>query len=134
MFPDAQSIRPYLEHPHQGPTSLFCSGLALSLRCYVTAGYPERLSSDEVEGQVEDPINPAASLENASAAIEKVGANSAVLYGPDGKWVGGYRKTNLFRTDLTWATPGMLYTIYSFAKTKWFLQALDSQHSTYQHL
>lgn len=37
-----------------------------------------------------------------------VGANSATLYGPDGEWVGGYRKTNLFSTDKTWAKPGML--------------------------
>lgn len=39
---------------------------------------------------------------------EEVGANSAVLYGPDGAFVGNYRKTNPFETDKTWAKPGTL--------------------------
>ena len=43
--------------------------------------------------------------------VERIGANSAVLYGPDGQWVGGYRKTNLFKTDLTWAKAGEMLTI-----------------------
>jgi protein N-terminal amidase len=67
----------------------------------VTAGFPERLSLDEIgvkdmEGEV--------GIRNE---VDMVGANSAVLYGPDGCWVGGYRKTNLFKTDLTWAKAGM---------------------------
>lgn len=88
MFSDAQSISQYLEEPKEGPTSQLCSELALRLECFVTAGYPERLSSEEAEGH-------------------KIGANSAVLYGPKGEWIGGFRKTNLFRTDLTWAKAGM---------------------------
>jgi protein N-terminal amidase len=112
MFPNAHSIHPYLEDPHKGPTSRFCSDLALSLQCYVTAGYPERLSPDEVG--IEDATRtPSAERDNgvdAELEIRKdtvmVGANSAVLYGPDGCWVGGYRKTNLFKTDLTWAKAG----------------------------
>jgi protein N-terminal amidase len=35
-------------------------------------------------------------------------ANSAVVYGPSGEWVAGYRKTNLFTTDKSWAIPGAL--------------------------
>ena len=38
--------------------------------------------------------------------IEQVGANAAVLYGPDGEFVGDYRKTNLYTTDMTWARAG----------------------------
>jgi len=38
--------------------------------------------------------------------IMRVGANSAILFGPDGECVGRYRKTNLFETDTTWAKPG----------------------------
>jgi protein N-terminal amidase len=110
MFPTAHSIKPYLEHPRHGPTALFCSDLALSLRCYVTAGYPERLSADEVELGIDNaPDTATASLENdaqVEEGKEMAGANSAVLYGPDGCWVGGYRKTNLFKTDLTWAKAG----------------------------
>jgi protein N-terminal amidase len=109
MFPDAHSIRPYLEHPRHGPTALFCSDLASSLQCYVTAGYPEQLSPDEV--RVQDTSRPTAASPDRGTEVEKeqVGANSAVLYGPDGCWVGGYRKTNLFRTDLTWAKAGKSY-------------------------
>jgi hypothetical protein len=107
MFPNAHSIRPYLEDPLYGPTSIFCSDLALSLRCYVTAGYPERLSPEEVGVRVSDAINSTAE-NDAEVDNEIIGANSAILYGPDGKWVGSYRKTNLFKTDLTWAKAGML--------------------------
>ncbi|KAF7985942.1 hypothetical protein HWV62_43878 [Athelia sp. TMB] len=94
MFPDSQSISRYLEEPKAGPTSLLCSELASRLQCYVTAGYPERLSTEEAEGS-------------------KIGANSAVLYGPKGEWIGGFRKTNLFRTDLTWAKAGTGFTTFT---------------------
>jgi len=42
-----------------------------------------------------------------------VGANSAMMYGPLGEWIGGYRKTNLFRTDKTWATAGSGFTTFN---------------------
>jgi predicted amidohydrolase len=35
-----------------------------------------------------------------------VGANSAALCGPDGAWVGGYRKSHLFDMDIPWAKAG----------------------------
>ncbi|KAI0064083.1 carbon-nitrogen hydrolase [Artomyces pyxidatus] len=94
-FPDSDSITPFLEHPRTGPTARFCAEWARRLQCHVVAGFPERLEADEVEPGVDHEGN----------AIERVGANSAVLCGPDG-WVGGYRKTNLFRVDTTWAKPG----------------------------
>lgn len=97
VFPDANSIAPYLEHPRTGPTSQFCKELAQRLRCYVTAGYPELLEPHEVE--IGKDID--------GKEVEKIGANSAVLYGPGGEWVGGYRKTHLYHTDMTWAKAGM---------------------------
>lgn len=47
-------------------------------------------------------------LRKASESGEQlaVGANSSVLYDPRGEWVGGYRKTNLYTTDKTWAKAG----------------------------
>lgn len=39
--------------------------------------------------------------------VQQVGANSAVVYDPNGVRIGDYRKTNLFETDMTWAKPGM---------------------------
>ncbi|KAJ7845376.1 carbon-nitrogen hydrolase [Mycena olivaceomarginata] len=82
VFDSAAAISPYLEHPRTGPTSMFCAELAQRLKCYVVAGYPEHTGA------------------------RVVGANSAALYGPGGEWVGGYRKTNLYSTDQTWAKPG----------------------------
>ncbi|KAG6840882.1 hypothetical protein C0991_003475 [Blastosporella zonata] len=46
-----------------------------------------------------------------------VGANSAIIYGPTGEWVGGYRKTNLFETDTTWAKPGTGFVSFSLPLT-----------------
>jgi len=91
VFENATAITPHLEHPRTGITSQFCSELAKKLQCYVVAGFPEKLSLEEETSRDE----------------KQVGANSAVFYGPDGEWVGGYRKTHLYETDLTWAKPGM---------------------------
>lgn len=96
MFPDAPSISPYLELPGAGPTSQFCAEVSKRLQCYVVAGYPEALGKDESRGTI--------IMENYEH--EEVGANSAVLYGPDGTLLGNYRKTNPFETDMTWAKPG----------------------------
>ena len=95
------------------------------------AGYPERLSSSEEAGPI---LAASASLavpidagddgstgeKNDSDGDEsgvqvqlQVGANSAVLYGPGGEYVGNYRKTNLYDTDMTWAKPGK--SSFSFA-------------------
>ncbi|KAJ3771291.1 carbon-nitrogen hydrolase [Lentinula raphanica] len=95
-FENAQAISPHLEHPKTGPTSRFCAELASQLKCYVFAGYPEKLSDDEAKS-TEGPHADSQTI---------VGANSAVLYGPEGEWVGHYRKTNLFVTDKSWAKPG----------------------------
>ena len=95
VFENATAITPHLEHPRTGATSQFCSDLAKKLQCYVVAGFPEKLSLTE------DRKN------------DQVGANSAAFYGPDGEWVGGYRKTHLYETDLTWAKPGMGGALFS---------------------
>lgn len=89
VFENAAAITPYLEHPRTGITSQFCSDLAKRLQCYVVAGFPEKLSLTE------------------DRTINQVGANAAAFYGPEGEWVGGYRKTHLYETDLTWAKPGV---------------------------
>ncbi|TFY83194.1 hypothetical protein EWM64_g813 [Hericium alpestre] len=96
VFSDADAITPYLEEPRTGPTSRFCAELAVRLRCYVMAGYPERLAPHEVQ-KCTTP---------EGEAVHQVGANSAVVYGPDGQCIAGYRKTNLFSIDKPWAKPG----------------------------
>ena len=120
VFENASAIAPYLERPRTGPTSIFCSNLAKKLKCYVVAGFPEKLSPTE------------------DRMINQVGANSAVLYGPDGEWVGGYRKSHLYETDLTWAKPGVGDTLYlfffSFSFLNNFLKAPVSELLLYHHL
>jgi len=96
-FPTAEAIKPYLERPETGQTSLFCKALAERLRCHVMAGYPEGFSKGS---DTQEKIS-----ENA------VGFNSAIIYGPDGQFCGGYRKTNLFRADLPWAQAGIYFNL-----------------------
>jgi len=96
VFENASAILPFLEHPQTGVTSLFCASIAQRLRCHVTAGYPERLEPHEVGTRT---------LEDGTV-VDVVGANSAVVYGPDGTRVGHHRKSHLFRMDEPWAKPG----------------------------
>lgn len=105
IFQSSAAIRPHLEKPRTGPTSLFCSELAKHLQCYVVAGYPEALSQDELCKRM-NYVGDVWQLE---------GANSAIVYGPAGEWVGGYRKTNLFKSDLPWAKAGrsILYDLHT---------------------
>ncbi|KAA1469720.1 carbon-nitrogen hydrolase [Dentipellis sp. KUC8613] len=98
VFENAKSISPFLELPRTGHTSQFCAELAGRLYCYVAAGYAELLGDDERRD--EDTTLPDGTV------ARQVVANSAVVYGPDGQWVGEYRKTNLFSIDKTWAKPG----------------------------
>jgi len=115
VFKNAASIRPYLEQPRTGVTSRFCAEIAKKLKCYVFAGYPEALSSDEL-----DTTTYERKRRSTAGSAEKVGANSAVLYGLDGEFIGNYRKTHLFETDKTWAKPGK-----RFYKSSWYF-LLDS--------
>jgi len=96
-FENASAILPFLEHPQTGVTSEFCASIAQRLRCHVAAGYPERLEPHEVTKRTN---------EDDDGVVDVVGANSAVIYGPDGVRVGHYRKSHLFYMDKTWAKPG----------------------------
>ncbi|KAI5897135.1 carbon-nitrogen hydrolase [Schizophyllum commune H4-8] len=100
VFDGPTSIKPYLERPHTGPTSRFCAELALRLRCYVVAGFPELLLPEELAKLGKD-------------AGDKVGANAAVIYDPEGERVGDYRKTNLFETDQSWSIPGTGFATFT---------------------
>ena len=96
VFESAAAILPYLERPQTGVTSQFCASVARRLRCHVAAGYPERLEPHETEQRT---------MEDGSV-VDVVGANSAVVYAPDGTCAAHYRKSHLFRTDKPWAKPG----------------------------
>ncbi|KAG5337950.1 hypothetical protein C0989_008572 [Termitomyces sp. Mn162] len=139
VFDSAEAILPYLEEPKTGPSSLFCQEVAKHLGCYVAGGYPERLSEEERRAESQagtatedsryvltggteilltnnDASSGIVSLASAFAHRKvhtPVGANSAILYGPSGEWVGGYRKTNLFETDKTWAKAGTGFVSFS---------------------
>lgn len=89
MFTSPADIKPFLEPPRIGRTSLFCRELATRYQCWVVGGYPE-LATDEGEGGEQG----------------KPGYNSAVLVSPTGEVVGNYRKSFLYDTDKTWAREG----------------------------
>ncbi|KAH8998451.1 carbon-nitrogen hydrolase [Lactarius akahatsu] len=74
-FENASAILPFLEDPQTGVTSEFCASIAQRLRCHVVAGYPERLGPHEVTKRTN---------EDDGEVVDVVGANSAVVYGPDG--------------------------------------------------
>ena len=101
VFPNAAAITPHLEHPQSGPTARLCAELATKFRCYVAAGYPERLYGIETDADSSGSTNTA------------VGANSALLYDPKGNCITNYRKSNLFETDMTWARAGRQFCVSS---------------------
>lgn len=103
VFPDSIGIDPFLDEPLTGLASQFCSELAAHLKCYVIGGFPERLPKDEIEPGVDD----------WGGEMIRVGASSAILYGPDGECVGTYRKTNLFEIDSVWAKPGTGFATFN---------------------
>lgn len=111
-FDSAAAITPFLEKPRIGPTSVFCSDLAKRLGCYVAAGYPELLGDEELQRCIQNDQVVMDDSNDSTVGRRIVGANSAVLYGPLGEWVGAYRKTNLFRTDKTWAAAGSHALLY----------------------
>jgi len=93
-FPNAAAIAPHLEHPKNGPTARLCAELATNLRCYVAAGYPERLyDADQETGAI--------------------GANSGLLYDPRGNCITNYRKSNLYEMDKSWARAGTGFTTFN---------------------
>jgi len=83
--------------------------MARTLECYVFAGYPEVLSSGELSNSETTTVTT-----NSPSDNKQVGANSAIIYGPNGEWVGGYRKTHLYQTDKTWAKAGELSSPWTF--------------------
>ncbi|KAJ6579422.1 carbon-nitrogen hydrolase [Mycena sp. CBHHK59/15] len=120
VFSGPAHIAPHLEHPRTGPTARFCAELASRLKCYVVAGYPERLAAEEGGPDCNDPTYDARDENESNVPYETDeddghlnGANSAVLFGPDGRWVGGYRKTHLFPVDETWAVPGTGFATFA---------------------
>lgn len=104
-FESASAILPFLEHPQTGATSQFCASIAQRLGCHVAAGYPERLEPHEV-GKRTLEEGDGGGGGGGVRVVDVVGANSAVLYGPDGTRVGHYRKSHLFYMDKVWAKPG----------------------------
>ena len=105
-FENSSAILPHLEQPRTGATSLFCAELAKNLGCYVIAGYPERLNSQELDEISKSEAGSRPQVTENGTEIHQVGANSAALYDPDGVWVSGYRKSHLFKIDISWAKAG----------------------------
>ncbi|KAJ7069451.1 hypothetical protein C8F01DRAFT_1112787 [Mycena amicta] len=67
----------------------------------VSANRRQKLGAEEIA-----TTSSRSSSNPVSPASGPVGANSTALFGPDGEWLGGSRKTNLYSMDMTWAKPG----------------------------
>jgi protein N-terminal amidase len=96
MFTSSADIKPFLEPPRIGRTSLFCRELATRYQCWVVGGYPELATGEGEEG--------------------KPGYNSAVLVSPTGEVMGNYRKSFLYDTDKTWAREGESSFVSAWSK------------------
>ena len=94
MFDENRPITDYLEDPQTGLTFQMCSHLATWLKCYVFAGYPERLD-----------------LSKEDTDSRQQGANGVHVVKPDGTLLMNYRKTNLFWVDKYWAKPGTGFAV-----------------------
>ncbi|KAF0693881.1 Aste57867_15194 [Aphanomyces stellatus] len=81
-FQDRAEIEPFAEVVSEGPTFAWCADHARRLRCLVACGYVEKTADDR----------------NLY--------NSMMVLSPDGDLVYNYRKTQLYDTDKSWATPG----------------------------
>lgn len=123
IFPTPASVRPYLEPPRIGPTSLLCRKLAKRLGCCVVAGYPEVLTDSDSGAESSGSFGGASTPATASASAMTgqsaggadldikgealgVGYNSAMVVDKTGEVIGNYRKTFRFETDKNWAREG----------------------------
>ncbi|CCO34761.1 hypothetical protein BN14_08869 [Rhizoctonia solani AG-1 IB] len=104
VFPNAESITPFVEHPDKSPSRQACAEIAQRLKCYVVAGYPApTLTPEESKEQAgSDASDPA----GESKKPEGIARNNAIVVDPNGEVVHEYTKTNMFEADLPWAQPG----------------------------
>jgi protein N-terminal amidase len=136
IFPTPASVRPYLEPPRIGPTSLLCRKLAKKLGCCVVAGYPEVLPDSDAEAESSGSFGGASTSATASASAVTgqsdggadldikgealgVGYNSAMVVDKTGEVVGNYRKTFRFDTDKNWAREGGSGLLLNKQKKRW---------------
>ncbi|CAE6533845.1 unnamed protein product [Rhizoctonia solani] len=111
VFPTAESILPFVEHPNESPSRDACAEIAQRLKCYVVAGYPATtLTPRESKEQAgEDASDPAGGAKKS----EGVARNNAILVDPNGQIIHEYTKTNMFEADLPWAQPGSGFTTFT---------------------
>lgn len=111
VFPTADSILPFVEHPDKSPSRDACAEIAQRLGCYVVAGYPApTLTPQESKEQAgEDASDPAEGTKKS----EGTARNNAIVVDPNGRVIHEYTKTNMFETDLPWAQPGSGFTTFT---------------------
>ncbi|QRW06435.1 carbon-nitrogen hydrolase [Ceratobasidium sp. AG-Ba] len=116
VFPTAESILPFVEHPNASPTKDTCAELARRLRCHVIAGYPAPpLTIDESKQQAQDGTTPAShnAEDETAPSGQGVARNSALVVDPNGNVIHTYAKTNMFEADLPWAQPGSGFSTFT---------------------
>lgn len=111
VFPTAESILPFVEHPDKSYSRDACAEIAQRLKCYVVAGYPAPTLTPQggKEQAGEDSSDPAEGTKKS----EGVARNNAIVVDPNGQVVHEYTKTNMFESDLPWAQPGSGFTTFT---------------------
>lgn len=108
-FPSLSAISPYLEPTSSGPSTTWALATAKRLNCAVSVGYPEITTPSTSPSPPTAPLaqdtspRPATNPTPPPAPPHRY--NSTVTVSPTGTILAHYRKTFLYYTDSTWASP-----------------------------
>lgn len=114
LYPDLDSIQPYLEDVSEGTgaTLVLVKELAQRFRAHVIAGFPERPSAGHTadvppfDARCDIVKNAGDDLEEYRARVRGKAYNSAVMVDPSGAVVKVFRKHFLYKADTPWADEG----------------------------
>jgi protein N-terminal amidase len=128
MYTSLEDIQDVLEDGKTGSTATLCSELARKMKCWVIAGFPEKVDDqvgvkeDETDNAGQDDGNdvdvdtipeaqnlataPGSTVSLSSEEFKGTAYNSAVIVSPSGTVYDTYRKSFLFETDKAWAKEG----------------------------
>ncbi|MCJ1405130.1 Carbon-nitrogen hydrolase [Xylographa trunciseda] len=113
-FPSRAAITPHLEPTASGPTAAWAIRTALRLHCTVCVGYPELAVAAPLTPTTPPPTSPLPPSPTplppgavpAPLHTHPPAHNTLLLASRSGSILLNYRKTHLYYTDATWASPG----------------------------
>ncbi|KAI9870496.1 MAG: Carbon-nitrogen hydrolase [Pleopsidium flavum] len=102
-FRSLAAISPYLEPTSSGPSTKWALATAKRLNCAVSVGYPEITTPSTATATATAPPSPRTHSPHSDPSRRY---NSTITVSPTGLILANYRKTFLYYTDETWASPG----------------------------